>query len=148
MLIVLVLGLLFFSLTGWLRLYPSIQDWKLLTSLGIFPGPLYLAVYGAVVGLFGAAAAVSLWLRRPWAPRAVQIGALAAAAWYWLDRLLFTQSPSSWINWPFSAGMTVICVLFVFIVLPVRRQKKIPHPSEEKPGEIVEESAVTHEQDK
>src|SRR5664279_2146441 len=90
LLIVLVFGLLFLSLTGWLRLYLSIQDWQLLVSLGLFPGPLYLAVYGVVVGLFGAAAALSLWLRRLWAPRAVRIGALAAAAWYWLDRLLFT----------------------------------------------------------
>ncbi len=117
MLIVLVLGLLFFSLTGWMRLYLSIQDWQLLASLGLFPGPLYLAVYGAIVGLCGAAAALSLWLRRPWAPRAVRIGALAVAAWYWLDRLFFTQSASSRTNWPFSAGMTVICLLFVFFVL-------------------------------
>jgi len=147
LLIVLVLGLLFFSLTGWLRLYLSIQDWQLLVSLGLFPGPLYHAVYGTIVGLFGAAAALSLWLRRPWAPRAVQIGALAAAAWYWLDRILFTQSASSWTNWPFSAGVTVLCLLFVLIVLPAGRRKKIPHPSEAKPVEIVEESAVTHEQD-
>jgi hypothetical protein len=117
LLIVLVLGLLFFSLTGWLRLYLSIQDWQLLANLALFPGPLYLAVYGAVVGLFGAAAALSLWLRRPWAPRAVQIGTLAAAAGYWLDRLLFTQSASSWTNWPFSAGLTVVSLLFVFFVL-------------------------------
>jgi hypothetical protein len=117
LLIVLVVGLLFFSLTGWLRLYLSIQDWQLLVSLGLFPGPLYLALYGALVGLFGAGAALSLWLRRPWAPRAVRIGVLAAAAWYWLDRLLFTQSLSSWTNWPFSAGITLICLLFVFFVL-------------------------------
>ena len=117
LLVVLVLGLLFFSLTGWLRLYLSIQDWQLLASLGLFPGPVYLAVYGAVFGLFGAAGAISLWLRRPWAPRVMRIGTLAAAAWYWLDRLLFTQSASSWTNWPFSAGMTVVCLLFVFFVL-------------------------------
>jgi hypothetical protein len=147
LLIVLVLGLLFFSLTGWLRLYLTIQDWQLLSSLGIFPGPLYHAVYGAIVGLYGAAAALGLWLRRPWAPRAVQIGGLAAAAWYWLDRILFTQSASSWTNWPFSAGVTVLCLLFILIVLPAGRRKKIPHSSAEAPGEIVEESAVPHEQD-
>jgi hypothetical protein len=117
LLVVLVLGLLFFSLTGWMRLSLSIQDWQLLASLGLFPSPLYLAVYGAIAGLFGAVAVLSLWLRRPWAPRVVRIGALAAAAWYWLDRILFTQSASSWTNWPFSAGMTVVCLLFVFFVL-------------------------------
>jgi hypothetical protein len=117
LLVVLVLGLVLFSLSGWMRLYLSIQDWQLLASLGMFPGPLYLVVYGAVAGLFGAVAGVSLWLRQPWAPRAVRIGVLAAAAWYWLDRLLFTQSAASWTNWPFSAGITVICLLFVFFVL-------------------------------
>jgi len=115
-LIVLVLGFLFFSLTGWLRLYLSIQDWQLLTGIGLFPGPLYLAIYGIITGLFGAVVAASLWLRLPWAPTVARTGTLAAAAWYWLDRLLFTQSASSWTNWPFSVGLTVVCVMFVFLV--------------------------------
>ena len=125
LLIVLVLGFLFFSLTGWLRLYLAIGDWQLLTSLGIFPGPLYLAIYGTIAGLFGAAAAVNLWLRQPWAPGIARFGTLAAAAWYWLDRLLFTLSASSWTNWPFSVGLTVVCLLFVFLVLTLPEQEKI-----------------------
>ena len=148
LLIVLVLGFLYFSLTGWLRLYLTILDWQLLTSLGLFPGPLYLAIYGTIAGLFGAAAAVSLWRRWPWAPRVARIGALAEAAWYWFDRLLFTQSASSWTNWPFSVGMTVVCLLFVFLVLAVPGQGKLFLSFQEKPGEIVEESTVPHEQNK
>ena len=124
LLIVLVLGFLFFSLTGWLRLYLAVNDWQLLRSLGIFPGPLYLAIYGTIAGLFGAAAAVNLWLRQPWAPGVARFGTLVAAAWYWLDRLLFTQSASSWTNWPFSVGLTVVCLLFVFLVLTLAEQEK------------------------
>jgi len=148
LLIVLVLGFLFFSLTGWLRLYLSILDWQLLISFGLFPGPLYLAIYGAIVGLLGVVAAVSLWLRQPWAPKAVRIGVLAAAAWYWLDRLLFTQSTSSWTNWPFSVGLTVLCLLFVFLVLEAPEQRNFFYSSQEKSVEMVEESTVTHEQNK
>jgi hypothetical protein len=148
LLIVLVLSFLTFSLTGWLRLYLSIFDWQLLISLGIFPGPLYLAIYGMLTGLIGAVAAVSLWLGLPWAPRIAWIGGLAAAAWYWLDRLLFTQSSSSWTNWPFSAGITVICLLFVLLVLAAQRQREFFHIRQEKPGRMGEESTVTYEQDK
>jgi len=135
LLIVLVFGFLLFSLTGWWRLYLSILDWQLLISLGLFPGPLYLAIYGMITGLFGAVAALSLWLGRLWAPRVARIGGLAAAAWYWLDRLLFTQSASSWTNWPFSAGMTVTYLLFVFLVLAAHRQRKFSiHPRKSLEG--------------
>jgi len=147
-LIVLVLSFLLFSLTGWSRLYLSIFDWQLLISLGLFPGPLYLAIYGMITGLFGAVAAVSLWLGQPWAPRIAWTGGLVAAAWYWFDRLLFTQSASSWTNWPFSAGMTVACLLFVFLVLAAQRQRIFFHSPQEKPGRMGEESTVRHEQDK
>jgi hypothetical protein len=146
LLILLALGFLLFSLTGWMRLYLAIQDWQLLVSLGLFPGPLYLAIYGLITGLFGVAAAVGLWLRWPWAPAVVWVGALAAAAWYWLDRLFFTQSASSWTNWPFSAGLTAACLLFVFLTLPVPRQRKISNSDQEQPGDLVEESVVPHEQ--
>ena len=147
LLIVLVFGFLFFSLTGWLRVYLSILDWRLLTRFGLHPGPLYLVVYGTITGLFGAIAGVSLWLRRPWAPAVALIGVLAAAAWYWLDRLFFTQSVSGWVNWPFSAGMTLASLLFVFVALPASG-RKIYHSSQDGPGEIVEESAVPYEQNK
>jgi hypothetical protein len=147
LLIVLVLGFLYFSLTGWWRLYLSIVDWKLLVSLGLFPGPLYLAVYGSIAGLFGATAAVSLWLRHPWAPGTARIGALAAAAWYWLDRLLFTRSEASRTNWPFWAGITLACLLFVFLVLAAPRQRKFFLSTQVRPEETAEESKVSHEQD-
>ena len=146
--LVLVLSFLLFSLTGWLRLYLSIFDWQLLISLGLFPSPLYLAIYGMVIGLFGVVAAVSLWLGQPWAPRFAWTGVLTAAAWYWLDRLLFTQSASSWTNWPFSAGMTVACLLFVFLVLAGQKQAKFLHTPQVKPGRMGKESMVSHEQDK
>jgi hypothetical protein len=148
LLIVLTLGFLLFSLTGWLRLYLSFLDWQLLTSLGLYPGPLYLAIYGTITGLFGVIAVVGLWLRRSWAPTAARIGALAVAALYWFDRLLFTQSASNWVNWPFSAGMTLVLLLFVFLALPAPVKGKFFNSSQDRAGEIVEESTVSHEQNK
>jgi hypothetical protein len=147
LLIVLVFGFLYYALTGWWRLYLSIVDWSLLVSLGVFPGPLYLALYGSMAGIFGATAVVSLWLRRPWAPGTARIGALAAAAWYWLDRLLFTQSEASRTNWPFWAGITLVCLLFVFLVLAAPRQRRFFMAGQGRPEETVEESKVKYEQD-
>ncbi len=127
LLMVLAISCLLFSLTGWWRLYLSIYDWQLLTSLGLFPGPLYLAIYGLITGLFGVITALSLWLGQPWAPGLARIGGLAAAAWYWLDRLLFTQSAANWTNWPFSAGVTLAGLWFVFLVLAAQQQRRFFH---------------------
>ncbi len=120
----LVLGFLLFSLAGWLRLYLSILDWQLLASFGAFPGPLYLAVSGLIPGLYGVVAAAGLWLGQPWAPPAARIGTLAAAIWYWLDRLFFARSDLSWTNWPFWAGVTVVCLLLVFLILSAPPQRR------------------------
>jgi hypothetical protein len=128
LLVVLVCGYLIYSLTGWLRLSLSIEDWNLLISYGLFPGPLYLAIVGLITGLFGAGAVVSLWFRWTWAPAVTFLGTLAAAAWYWLDRLFFTRSEASWANWPFSVVITIGLLLFVFLALPLPQKeiKKIP----------------------
>ncbi|GAP08146.1 hypothetical protein ATHL_03047, partial [Anaerolinea thermolimosa] len=47
-----LLGLVFlyFSLLGWLRLGLALSDASLLTSLGIHPGPGYLAAGGVLWG--------------------------------------------------------------------------------------------------
>jgi len=148
LLIVLAGGFLFYALTGWLRLYLAISDWQVLASLGLIPGPLYLAIYGTAAGLFGMAGAVSLWSCQPWAPGLARVGSLVAAAWYWLDRLIFTRSAASWINWPFSTGVTVICLAFVFLILAAPRQEKFFLSARVKPDRIVKERAVTYEQNK
>jgi len=120
----LVFGFFILGWTGCLRLYLTLVDWQLLIVIGVQPGPLYLAVYGFVIGAAGLVVAAGLFFRQRWAPAAARVTAIAAAAWFWLDRILFTRSSGGWTNWPFSVGMTVLCLLFVFLVLAAPAQKR------------------------
>jgi hypothetical protein len=120
----LVAGFLLLGWTGFLRLYLTLVDWQLLMVIGMRPGPLYLAAYGIVIGTAGLVVAAGLFFRQRWAPAAARVTAIVATAWFWLDRIFFTRSPGGWTNWPFSAGMSALCLLYVFLVLAAPAQRR------------------------
>jgi hypothetical protein len=53
-------GLLGLSIYGWLRFQQSLSLWKILIQIGIWPGPLYLAISGAVWGMLGLIAVLGI----------------------------------------------------------------------------------------
>lgn len=110
---------LLFGLTtaGWARLWVSIQDWYWLGQAGVIPGPGYLAVSGGLWGLAGLAGILWLWQRRPGYAKAGYGLILFFAASYWLDRLIFSRSDGAWVNWPFSAAVTILGLVYAFWVL-------------------------------
>ncbi len=120
---VLVIILLVGALEGFLRLQAAIYTWSVLASVGITPGPLYLAISGATWGLALLVAAVGLFIRQRWAPGYTRIVVVVLALAYWADRLAFTRSADAQANWPFMAGVTVLALAFVFSVLALDRQK-------------------------
>ncbi len=120
---VLVIILLVGALEGFLRLQAAVYAWVVLSGIGISPGPLYLAISGAVWGLALLVAAAGLFFRQRWAPAYTRIAALVLALAYWIDRLAFTRSTDAQANWPFMAGVTVFFLAFVFSVLSLDRQK-------------------------
>lgn len=120
---VLVLILLVGALDGFLRLQAAVYAWKVLTDIGIDPGPLYLAVTGGVWGLVLLAAAVGLFFRQRWAPRFTRVTVVVLALAYWIDRLAFSHSADTQVNWPFTLAATLILLAFVFSVLALDRQK-------------------------
>lgn len=103
----LALVFLYFSLLGWLRLGAALTDASLLTSLGIRPGPLYLAAGGVLWGVTGLAGAVLMAFIVPWQEVGVRVVGLVFTLSYWVDRLAFTRSAELQVNWPFSLGMTL-----------------------------------------
>ncbi len=109
---------------GILRVYQAALDWKWLLYYQIAPGPGYFVVYGVVQAGLGLAAGAALWWGVAWAPRAARSGALFLAAWYWADRLLLSKSSASWANWPFSLGVTLVLLAYVFVVLAHPRQRE------------------------
>jgi hypothetical protein len=120
----LALGLLFASLTGWLRLQFVITAWDFLIQTGIRPGPLYQAIMGAVWGLAGLVCAAGLLLRQRWAPPVTRITVLGLAGWYWLDLLALTRSPDTLDNWPYMLVVTLACIVYTLIVLALNSQKR------------------------
>jgi hypothetical protein len=120
----LALGLLFVSLSGWLRLQFVVNAWDFLIQTGIYPGPLYHAIGGGVWGLAGLVSAGGLLLRQRWAPAVTQASVVLVSGWYWLDYLLFTRSPDTRDNWPYMLVLTVVCLLLTFIILALNRQRR------------------------
>ena len=120
----LALGLLFASLTGWLRLQFVINAWYFLNQTGVRPGPPYQAIMGAVWGLGGLVCGAGLLLRQRWAPQVTRITVVGLAAWYWLDTLALTRSADTRDNWPYMLVVTLICVVFTLVVLALNRQKR------------------------
>jgi hypothetical protein len=120
----LAFGFLAASAFGWLRMVQAIVTWNWLEQIIPMPSPAYLAFSGAVWGLIGLFCAVSLWLRFKAAPLFARLAACSMVFWYWMERFLLTRSPQGWVNWPFSLGMTVVCLAFVFAVLASPRQKR------------------------
>jgi hypothetical protein len=118
----LVFGFAVLSLSGWLRLQQSLVSWAWLEGGGLTPGPLSLAVTGAVIGLGGLLPAVGLGLRRSWAPAAARLAAVLYGLWYWADRLLLGQNQYTLTGLPFSLAVTAIALGLVFTLLPLRRK--------------------------
>jgi len=114
---VLIIAMLLFSISGWLRFGQALAQWNWLEQLGIQPGPLYLAASGALWGALALASAVGLWLRRLWAVRLSQITTLVIALSYWADRLLVVQPNGSNYNLLFSAILTLFGVVFSLTTL-------------------------------
>ena len=113
----LLAGLLILSAGGWLRMALAISNRILLRQIGIYPLPVYIAVTGGVVGVL---AGLGFWVLAAdywWASRAVKIIAVILAAGYWAVRLLFTQSSAAQANWLFMLVITLILLVFTFMVL-------------------------------
>jgi len=111
---VLVLGMLMFSLFGWLRLQQSVSSWVFLIQLGIHPGPLYLALSGTLWGMLGLTSAVSLWYCLPWSFIFSEGTAVMFVASYWLDRLALSHPAAGQSNLLFAIGLTIIGLIYTF----------------------------------
>ena len=116
---VVVLCFLFLSLSGWVRLVVSIGESFWLAKAGVIPGPVYLAVGGALWGLAGLFAVVGMFRRRlfPRIKWAILGAALFYAATYWIDRLVFSRTDGSWVNLPFAILITFLGLAYTLLVM-------------------------------
>lgn len=108
---------------GWLRLIEVIRRWDFLQSLSPIPPVIYLAITGLVWGLLGAVLVWGLFLGRWWAPRLMQVSALAYSAYYWLDRLRIANPSAIATRWPFALTLTLALLGYIFFVFSSKDTK-------------------------
>ena len=121
---ILLLCLIFAGLAvfGVIRVQQSLQTWTLSATLAGFYFPIYALVSGAFWSLAGIIGLVGLWTRQRWASTGAWGAAIFYPAAYWLEKIAVLKSPTRFTNWPFAAGVTVFWLLFVFVVLNMRRK--------------------------
>jgi hypothetical protein len=124
---ILILGFLLAGVYGWLRFQQSLILWDTLILIEVWPGPVYLAISGAVWAMITTAIGFGMLLRQFWAWHAARYAVVFLAAWFWVDRLALTQSEAARTNLPFMALLTVLVVVFTFGVTKyaLRDQGKI-----------------------
>lgn len=126
----LALGVLIITVVNLIRFVLSIRYWGFLSPrLGI--SPLYLALTGFGWGVVGLFLLWGLWKAINWAPKLMQAVALTYALYYWLDHIFLMDHNGSGAtgvvrvllpsNWQFSAGVTVISL--VYMVWTLNRSK-------------------------
>ena len=118
----LALGVLIITVINLVRLGLSIRYWSFLSSrTGI--SPIYLALTGLIWSAAGLYLIWGLWKAKKWAPRLMQAVGLTYALYYWMDHIFLMDHPVSGAtdtfrlmlptNWQFSAGVTIICLVFM-----------------------------------
>lgn len=122
----LALGVLIITVVNLARFILSLRYWSFLASQS-GPSPIYLAVSGLVWAATGGLLLWGLWKPASWAPRLVEAGALTYALYFWLDLLFVRDHPVSSAplairailptHWPFSAGLTVVCLVYIVWML-------------------------------
>lgn len=113
-LIVLILGLLVFTLASFVQFGMALSLWTFLSSLPVAVTPVYQAAAGLTWGCLGAIVIVWLWKGKSRGKIAARILSVTYGLYYWIDELFLAESEIRSSNWLFSGLMTVLLVLLVF----------------------------------
>ncbi len=118
----LALGVLIITVINLTRLVLSIRYWGFLNALHAV-SPFYLAITGLTWTVAGLFLLWGLWRGKIWVPRLMQAVALTYVLYYWLDLIFLKDHPVSGApggirvllpdNWQFSAGVTVVCLVYM-----------------------------------
>ena len=106
-----VLLVLMVSTWNGLRLWTAIAWQKTLAEFATIPGPMYMAVSGAIWLIIGLSLTWSLLQEKIWAGKMLAVAAAGYSVWYWCERLIW-QAPRS--NWPFAITVNLIALVFIF----------------------------------
>jgi hypothetical protein len=85
--------------------------------------PLFLALTGAIWGVIGLVLVWGLWRGHPMAPQATRLAALVYAGYYWIDHLWLAASIEERRILPFTVGVTLVLLGFIYWTLSRPRAK-------------------------
>lgn len=80
------------SLSGWLRIKSTLSSYAYLIEIGLSPHPLFLILWGSVVGLLFLAAILFLLLNRKWALTYLRWSAALYLALLLTENLFFSSA--------------------------------------------------------
>jgi uncharacterized membrane protein YidH (DUF202 family) len=124
LLILLIIIYLAIAYFGWLRFSHVLSGWKFYSQYPLANLLPYLAVSGFAWGALNLSSGVVLWFGWRWAPFLAGITAIISVIWYWLDRLLLTVPADARANQVFAVILSLLLVLFAFIVLALPAQRR------------------------
>ncbi len=115
----------------------TIQSWNWLLAAGYFPHPLYSLFKSLLIALLSFTAALTLWLRLPFATRSCQVTGILVFAWFWFDRLVLTRNPLPVRGHLFPLLVSVLLLVFVLISswLLEPFMKSADRPSQDENGD-------------
>jgi hypothetical protein len=91
------------------------RSWNWLRAFEIMPGTLYLVFKNVLLALGFSTSALAFIFRKPWAPALAAAFTLLSAAWFWVDRTVFNQSPLPFSRHIFTMGTTLLLVLILLL---------------------------------
>jgi len=116
------------------RFISALTLWNFLTVLPGKP-PLYLVLTGLIGTLAGALVFWGLWTGKPRSPLATRLLIVVYLSLQWFEQILSVRAGNEFENWPFSVGMTLVVLIFVFWTLSHAGAKayfgEMNEPSEE-----------------
>jgi len=124
LLILLVIIYIVVAYFGWLRFSHALSGWQFYSQFLLANLLPYLAISGFAWGAFNLSSAVALWARWRWAPLLAGITAAISVIWYWLDRLLLTVPADAHANQVFAAFLSLLLLVFAFVVLALPAQRR------------------------
>jgi hypothetical protein len=128
----LALGVVIIGALNLARFGLALHYWDFLAGLTNV-SPLYLALSGLVWGLAGGLQVWGLLQGKTWAPRFMRAIALTYVLYFWLDQVFLQDHPMVDAegsirlllpgNWSFTAGLTIILLVFILWTLQRRAAK-------------------------
>ncbi len=111
----------------------TVSSWNWLIVTDYYPHPVYNVFENAFLFLAFLASAVVLWMRWQRAPGLCQAVTLLAGVWYWIDRILVTETHIPFKEQIFPILVTIL-VLFLllfslFLIQPYMKLKTIVQPA-------------------